>query len=247
MGALHRPAWGITVTSGIIFDPGGIGARAAAKPGQEGAELVVAMRPSTFLALATPLPAPRPSLAWITAQLRAGRAICPPGLRVWLPADWAGTPAVTMHDGRHRATAVHALAGDVEVPVRIALPGLDSDAEVPRWAVDAMRQGMWSQGGQRTIVPGPLFGATSADPEEERPARRHRRVRAPPRLWEGRPGRRRTGLIGFTWNATAVRHLPSSPGVVAPGDVGRPVRTGAPLGEAAPERRTPAAAGQPGA
>jgi hypothetical protein len=78
--------------------------------------------------------------------------------------------------------------------VHIELPTLLEDMEVPATAIAAMRNGMRSQVGARSIVAGPLFGATDAEPvpvAQGEPVwdangalvvqRRHRgRTRAPP-------------------------------------------------------------------
>ena len=83
----------IMVAHGITFDLGaGIGARVPSRHQEAPAEMLVLMQPSMFLTLATPLAAPRPSLAWIRAQMTAGHAICPPMLRVWLPSVRTGVP-----------------------------------------------------------------------------------------------------------------------------------------------------------
>ena len=203
MGTPNRPVTGILDTSAITFDPGGIGARRAPTRAGPCADLLVAMRPGTFLALASPLPAPRPSLAWITAQLATGRSVSPPMLRVWLPPRPGGTPAVVAHDGRHRALALRAIMGEVLIPVQIELPTLDPDEEASSWAIAAMCSGMRAQGGARPVVPGPLFEVAS-DPAEidALPPARPRRARGPPRKWAalGRPGQplslrlRRTGI-----------------------------------------------------
>jgi hypothetical protein len=148
----------IIVAHGITFDLGaGIGARVPSRYQDAPAELPVLMRPSIFLMLATPLPAPRTSLTWIRAQITAGEAICPPMLRLWLPSARNGVPAVTAHDGRHRALALRDLAQDAHVPVRIELPGLSPDENVPAWAIAAVRRRAKAQGGARQIVAGPLF------------------------------------------------------------------------------------------
>lgn len=181
MGTPNRPVMGILDTPAIRFDPGGIGARRAPTRTSPCADLLVAMRPGTFLALATPLPVPRPSLAWIALQLAAGRPVCPPMLRVWLPPRRGGTPAVVAHDGRHRALALRAIAGDALIPVQIELPTFDPNEEAPGWALAAMRGGMRTQGGARRLVPGPLFEAATdpawiGAPSPARP----RRARGPP-------------------------------------------------------------------
>jgi hypothetical protein len=185
MCTLDRPLWGVVETRGIVFDPfGGIGATRRRGGGRaaEAAELMVAMRPAVFLALAARLPTPRPSLAWITARLAAGCAVSPPWLRVWVPGDAAGVPAVLAHDGRHRATALFALLGEAEIPVRLDLANISPDECPPRWIVPALRRGMRAQGGARTIVPGPLFGAAETGWDDPLDVGHRERARAPPKF-----------------------------------------------------------------
>lgn len=200
MEAQLRPHEGIMVMHGIVFDPGaGLGASATIR-GEATAGLVVAMRPGVFLELATPLTRPRSSLDWLDAHLRAGRAICPGRLRVWLPGQGGSgnpsSPAVVGHDGRHRAMALRAVLGNIELPVRLELPGLEPDAPRLPALADLLRRGMRAQGGLRPWVPGPLFGATSDDlADGVAPLRRtvRIRVRAPPRS-VGPKSARRPGM-----------------------------------------------------
>jgi hypothetical protein len=201
-GTLWTPELGVVAAHGIVFDPsGGIGARRARRLHDDGALLAVAMRPAVFLQLATPLAAPRPSLEWILAALRAGRPICPPTLRVWPPPRPARGPgrgapaAVVAHDGRHRATALRALLGEhAEVPVRLELLTLPAEEAVPGWALAALRAGMRAQGGARRLVPGPLFGAADVDAAGGRGAGTADapRTGAPHRAWAPPPRHRRS-------------------------------------------------------
>ena len=194
MGTPNRPVMGILDTPAITFDPGDIGARRNPVRAGPCADLLVAMRPDTFLALASPLPMPRPSRAWITAHLAAGRPVCPPMLRVWLPPRPVGTPAVVAHDGRHRALALRAIVGEAFIPVQIELPTLDPDEGVPNSAIAAMRGGMRAQGGAHRVVSGPLFEVESDPAETDAlpPARPHR-ARGPP--WSG-AGAHRSATAG---------------------------------------------------
>jgi hypothetical protein len=193
MGA-HISLSGISVVHGITFDPGaGIGARMALQRTDAPVETFVLMRPAIFLDLASPLPTPRPSLDWIKAQIMAGRPVCPPMLRVWLPPRHSEVPAVLAHDGRHRCFAMRTLLGErATVPVRIELPTLPSDAEVPEATIALMRAGMRRQRGDRGIVPGPLFEVSGED-ANARTAASHP-VRAPPGRW-----RRRQATNGPSW------------------------------------------------
>jgi hypothetical protein len=77
MGTPNRPVTAILGTPAITFDPGDIGApHARVRRPVRGLDRH--MPPGTFLALASLLPVPRPNLAWITAQLVAGRPVCSP-------------------------------------------------------------------------------------------------------------------------------------------------------------------------
>ena len=89
----------------LALEDAGIGSCARSFEGAQ-ATMFVLMRPSTFLSLSTPLRSPRPSLAWLTAQIAADQALCPASLRVWLPPSPAAAPGVVAHDGRHRMTAL---------------------------------------------------------------------------------------------------------------------------------------------
>lgn len=115
----------------------------------------VAMRPSAFLALSTPLTTPRGSLAWLRDQVAAGRAIHPPGLEVWLPPR-SGMPCVVRHDGRHRTTLARELLNEAEIPVLIGLlgPGTSDGLQA---ILHRSRRAMVAQRG-RLVVDGPLFG-----------------------------------------------------------------------------------------
>lgn len=201
---MHSPAHHAVLAGGVLFDAArGIGRPAPAR-GRGPADAWLSMRPSAFLALATPLHRPRGSLAWLGERIRAGEAIHPATLRVW---TGGAVPAVVGHDGRHRMAAVLAEAGDAEVPV--GLEWADGDAEdMPAALVALMRRGMRAQGG-RAAVGGPLFGAALLGgrrlPEEDRlpatgiPPPLRSGVREPPRSRPGRtpprrgppPGRRR--------------------------------------------------------
>lgn len=171
------PTFGTVLVHGVAFDARrGIGSGFRPARAHE-AEAYVAMRPSAFLALSTPLPAPRPSLGWLSGRIADGAAICPAALRVWLPPS--GVPAVLAHDGRHRMTALLAALGDVEVPVRLAVADHDDDDLTPA-VMAALRSGMRSQRGGPFRV-GPLFGRSSAEedgivafglPPPSRPARK---------------------------------------------------------------------------
>jgi hypothetical protein len=169
-GTLRNPTLGVFEAHGIVFDPcEGIGACRRRRRCSDPTMVAVAMRPAAFLRLSPPLATPRPSLGWIVTRIQDGSAICPPMLRVWLPPRIGNAPpAVTAHDGRHRMMALLAELGPrAEVPVHIELPTLPEDAEVEVAVIEAMRNGMRSQGGTRAVVPGPLFGAMDANPNRK--------------------------------------------------------------------------------
>jgi hypothetical protein len=139
----------------VAFDRAGIGA--TARTSNE-ASLWVAMRPSVFLAIATPLPAPRASLDWLRRQIDAGRAIAPAELRFSLLGS---VPLAVSHEGRHRMTALRDRLCDRTVPVRLSFSGM-SDHELDDRFVSVVRAGVKSQRG-RSAVEGPLFGEAEID------------------------------------------------------------------------------------
>jgi hypothetical protein len=115
----------------------------------------VSMRPSVFLALATPLPAPRDSLVWLHAQVAAGEPLCPPVLDAWFGQSRT-VAAVGRHDGRHRTTLALGLLHDAPIPVLLRLQGNFADGSAGAIAA-RVRPGMLSQKATK-LVPGPLFG-----------------------------------------------------------------------------------------
>lgn len=151
------PHHGTIIHNGIAFDRMGIGG-ADARPSSSGAAWVM-MKPTMFLSLATKLHEPRPSLEWIRGRISCGDAISPPELTFRMPDGFL--PAVSSHEGRHRMTALLELGGDVDVPVRIVLSGMDHEDITPslmariRPRARAQRNGI--------VVDGPLFGEAVVD------------------------------------------------------------------------------------
>ena len=140
---------------GVTFDRTSVGSTARSSMD---AALWVSMRPSVFLALATPLPCPRSSLDWMRARLNDDEAIAPAelvfdaGLRV---------PLALSHEGRHRMTALKERLQDRPVPVRICLRGM-SDFDIENSMIERLRSGARSQRG-RSFVEGPLFEDAEID------------------------------------------------------------------------------------
>ena len=140
---------------GILYDRNAIGC--VAHSFNEGAVWTL-MRPSIFLAIATPLPVPRESLVWIANQIKAGLAIAPAELRFRL-GD--GDPLALSHEGRHRMTALMSLMNDRQVPVRLSLQDHCED-DITSFVVERLRRRVRSQRG-RSVVEGPLFGEIEID------------------------------------------------------------------------------------
>lgn len=140
---------------GILFDRNAIGC--VNHSFNEGAVWTL-MRPSIFLAIATPLPVPRDSLTWLTGQIKAGFAIAPAELRFRV---CGGDPIALSHEGRHRMTALMSLVEDRPVPVRLSLQNHRED-DVTSLVIEKLRRRVRSQRG-RSVVEGPLFGEAEID------------------------------------------------------------------------------------
>ncbi len=140
---------------GVLFDRNAIGC--VNRSFNEGAVWTL-MRPSIFLAIATPLPVPRESLIWLTGQIKAGFAIAPAELRFRV---CGGDPIALSHEGRHRMTALMSLVDDRQVPVRLSLQNKRED-DVTSLVIEKLRRRVRSQRG-RTVVEGPLFGEAEID------------------------------------------------------------------------------------
>ena len=140
---------------GILYDRNAIGC--VDHSFNEGAVWTL-MRPSTFLAIATPLPVPRESLVWLTSQIKAGYAIAPAELRFRVSG---GDPLALSHEGRHRMTALLSLVDDRQVPVRLSLQNHGED-DVTSRVIEKLRRRVRSQRG-RSVVEGPLFGEAEID------------------------------------------------------------------------------------
>ncbi len=142
----------------ITWSKGGIGCVRHAL--RIGAAFWVTMQPSVFLALATPLVAPRSSLKWLASQVDIGETLCPPSLEVWFPRSNA-EPLVTRHDGRHRATLAAVLTQNAVMPVLLRLtgPACSNNAEA---FLALARRGMRAQCSRSTVM-GPLFGNDIAE------------------------------------------------------------------------------------
>lgn len=154
----------------LIWSRCGIGA-GRFSPGS-GTAVWVAMRPSLLLALATPLPVPRDTLAWLRDRVSEGSPVCPPTLDAWV-ADPRGTAAVVRHDGRHRATLARDMLTDAPIPVLLRLCG--SGAAGPHGVLLALaRAGMRAQR-SGLFVASPLFGERT-----EQDASRHHSGVLPP-------------------------------------------------------------------
>ncbi|MCS4090186.1 hypothetical protein [Rhizobium sp. BK176] len=139
----------------IAFDRAGIGATARSS---NSAALWVAMRPSVFLSIATPLPVPRASLDWLRYQIGEGRAIAPAELDFSVVGSM---PVALSHEGRHRMTALRERLCDRPVPVRLSFKGM-RDHELDDRFVSFARAAVKSQRG-RSVVEGPLFGEAEVD------------------------------------------------------------------------------------
>lgn len=140
---------------GIFFDRNAIGC--IDHSFNEGAVWTL-MRPSIFLAIATPLPAPRASLDWLTSQINAGQAIAPAELRIRVAS---GDPLAVSHEGRHRMTALLSIVEDRHVPVRIALQD-HYEEDITSSVIEKLRRRVRSQKG-RSVVEGPLFEEAEID------------------------------------------------------------------------------------
>lgn len=116
------------------------------------------MRPSVFLAIATPLPVPRASLDWLSGQINAGQAIAPAELRFRI---CGGDPLALSHEGRHRMTALMSIVKDRHVPVRLALQD-HYEEDITSSVIEKLRRRVRSQRG-RSVVEGPLFGDAEID------------------------------------------------------------------------------------
>lgn len=140
---------------GILYDRNAIGC--VDHSFNEGA-IWTLMRPSTFLEIATPLPVPRASLAWISGQINAGQAIAPAELRFRVGN---GEPLALSHEGRHRMTALRSIGCDRPVPVRLSVQG-HFDEDITSMVIEKLRRRVRSQRG-RHVVEGPLFGNAEID------------------------------------------------------------------------------------
>lgn len=139
----------------VVFDRAGIGATARSSIN---AALWVAMRPSAFLSIATPLPVPRASLEWLRGRIEDGDAIAPAELHFNVAGKM---PLALSHEGRHRMTALRDRLSDRPVPVRLSFQGI-SDCELNDDFVRWVRSGSKSQRG-RSVVDGPIFGEAEID------------------------------------------------------------------------------------
>ncbi|MDW9481749.1 hypothetical protein GOB57_24175 [Sinorhizobium meliloti] len=139
----------------VVYDRAGIGATARSS---NSAALWVAMRPSAFLSIATPLPIPRASLDWLRDRIDEGDAIAPAELHF----NVAGKiPLALSHEGRHRMTALRERLSDRHVPVRLSFQGI-ADSEMNDDFAGWVRAGAKSQRG-RSVVDGPIFGEAEID------------------------------------------------------------------------------------
>jgi hypothetical protein len=154
MPATEFPHHSAVLIGDVRFDRNGIGLTGRSI---NEAALWVLMRPSIFLALATPLPAPRMSLRWLKDQIDVGCAIAPAELRVRVQS----APVALAHEGRHRMTDLLHRLDDRPVPVRISLQHTE-ESEINHGLIERLRKRMRSQRG-REIIEGPLFGEAEID------------------------------------------------------------------------------------
>lgn len=152
---MEFPQFAAVAIGDIVFDRNAIG-RVYSR--SSSAALWVAMRPSIFLALASPLPAPRASLQWLTERLDEGSSIAPAELMIRFGSR---VPAVVSHEGRHRMTIIRDHLDDRTVPVRMIIQHID-EANVDTVFVDRLRRRMQTQRGHK-IVEGPLFEEAETD------------------------------------------------------------------------------------
>ncbi len=156
---MHSPHYGTLLVHGIAFDAAaGIGCPRPRRAA-DASDVYVAMRPSIFLQLASPLIQPRPSLRWLQNQIAAGRSICPPSLGIHLPGGRSAT--VVRHDGRHRATIMREWTCDAEMPVQIDLLNGQVD-DLTDAVVARLRAGMRRQK-DGLLIAGPLFGLATIE------------------------------------------------------------------------------------
>ncbi len=155
MATIEYPHILPVVWEGVMFDRASVGstARSASDPA-----LWVSMRPSVFLAIATPLPRPRPSLDWLRDRIDGGGAIAPAEL---VFDAHLSVPLALSHEGRHRMTTLGERLHDRPVPVRLRLHGM-SDFDLDDRLIGRLRSGARSQRG-RTFVEGPLFEDAEVD------------------------------------------------------------------------------------
>lgn len=117
----------------VIFDRSSVG---STRRSEGDAALWVAMRPSVFLSIATPLPCPRPSLDWLRTRIDTGQAICPAEL---VFDAHLSVPHALSHEGRHRMTALREGLRDRPVPVRLRLNGMQ-DSDLDHRLIGRLRQ-----------------------------------------------------------------------------------------------------------
>lgn len=149
------PQFSAVAIGDVILDRNAIG-RVSSR--SSSAALWVAMRPSIFLALASPLPVPRASLQWLTERLDEGSLIAPAELTIRFGSR---VPAVVSHEGRHRMTVIRDRLDDLAVPVRMNIQHFD-EADIDAVVVDRLRLRMQKQRGH-DIVQGPLFEEAETD------------------------------------------------------------------------------------
>jgi hypothetical protein len=147
---LHPVSW-----EDVIFDRAGIGATARSS---SSAAIWVSMRPSVFLSIATPLPAPRASLGWLRGRIEEGERIAPPELNFIITGSM---PLAISHEGRHRMTALRARLHDRPVPVRLSFQ-TTNDNDLNDEFIGWVRRAVKSQRGH-TVVHGPIFGDAEVD------------------------------------------------------------------------------------
>jgi hypothetical protein len=140
------------IQHGIVFDTHkGIGAKSFI-PSKNEDTLLVGMRPSIFLLLASPLIKPRYNLEWLSNYIQSGRPVCPSAIKVWVSQN-NSMDVVIAHDGRHRMLAVLEVLGDRKIPVRLLLKNTSSFTPA---LITRINHGLRSQK-TSLYIQGPLF------------------------------------------------------------------------------------------
>lgn len=122
--------------------------------------LRVAMKPSTFLALALPLDEPT-SKEGLKKHLQDGGAIGAPFLEVAIPPAWddgdfSESAQIKSHEGRNRMKAIIELEGDEPIEVHIVPRGGYRARDLTDDYRKRLQAGMYAEQSKR-LINGPLF------------------------------------------------------------------------------------------